>query len=95
MAFMFETNLFPKLTQAAMAAPNIDRDYYKCWVGLKQHFDLNEAEKLVLEEQSRLENNKGGFHHQQNNNNNLQRQSPSRSPSRTQAKIENTGLLLS
>merc|ERR1711977_322208 len=95
MAFMFETNLFPKLTQAAMAAPNIDRDYYKCWVGLKQHFDLNEAEKLVLEEQNRLENNKGGFHHQRNNNNNLQRQSPSRSPSRTQAKIENTGLLLS
>ena len=32
-----------------MAAPNIDRDYYKCWVGLKQHFDLNAVERLVLE----------------------------------------------
>jgi homogentisate 1,2-dioxygenase len=49
MAFMFETNFFPKLTAAAMAAPNIDRDYYKCWVGLKQHFDLNAVERLVLE----------------------------------------------
>ena len=48
MAFMFETNYFPKLTQAAMAAPNIDRDYYKCWVGLKQHFDLNAVEQMVL-----------------------------------------------
>ena len=48
LAFMFETNYFPKLTAAAMAAPNIDRDYYKCWVGLKQHFDLNAVEELVL-----------------------------------------------
>ncbi|UPR01981.1 homogentisate 1,2-dioxygenase [Chloropicon primus] len=48
MAFMFETHLFPKLTAAAMAAPTIDRDYYKCWLGLKQHFDLNEVEKTIL-----------------------------------------------
>ena len=47
MAFMFETHLFPKLSAAAAAAPNIDRDYYKCWVGLKQHCDVDALLKLA------------------------------------------------
>ncbi len=38
LAFMFETHYLPRIATAAMAAPNVDRDYYKCWTGLKQHF---------------------------------------------------------
>jgi homogentisate 1,2-dioxygenase len=39
LAFMFETSLTPRVTPAALGSPCIDRDYYKCWVGLKSHFD--------------------------------------------------------
>lgn len=39
LAFMFETYYTPRLTCQAMGAPNIDRNYYQCWVGLKSHFD--------------------------------------------------------
>ncbi|GBF88452.1 hypothetical protein Rsub_01165 [Raphidocelis subcapitata] len=39
LAFMFETSQTPRVTPAALGATNIDRDYYKCWVGLKSHFD--------------------------------------------------------
>jgi homogentisate 1,2-dioxygenase len=38
LAFMFETHLTPRVTPAAMGAPTIDRDYYKCWAGLRSHF---------------------------------------------------------
>lgn len=38
LAFMFETYVTPRVTPAALGAPNIDRDYYKCWLGLKSHF---------------------------------------------------------
>ncbi|KIZ00241.1 homogentisate 1,2-dioxygenase [Monoraphidium neglectum] len=41
LAFMFETSMTPRVTPAALGATNIDRDYYKCWVGLKSHFDRN------------------------------------------------------
>ena len=41
LAFMFETHLTPRVTPAAMSSPSIDRDYYKCWLGLKSHFDRN------------------------------------------------------
>ncbi|KAI8467072.1 MAG: homogentisate 1,2-dioxygenase-domain-containing protein [Monoraphidium minutum] len=41
LAFMFETAMTPRVTPAALGATNIDRDYYKCWVGLKSHFDRN------------------------------------------------------
>jgi len=37
-AFMFETSATPRVTAAAMGAPNIDRDYYRCWEGLRDHF---------------------------------------------------------
>jgi hypothetical protein len=39
LAFMFETWLAPRLTPQALSAPNIDRNYYRCWVGLKNNFD--------------------------------------------------------
>lgn len=39
LAFMFETSLTPRVTPAALGSPCIDRDYYKCWLGLKSHFD--------------------------------------------------------
>ncbi|KAF5830236.1 RmlC-like cupin domain-containing protein [Dunaliella salina] len=38
LAFMFETNYIPRLTPAGLSSPCIDRDYYKCWMGLKSHF---------------------------------------------------------
>lgn len=38
LAFMFEVNATPRVTAAAMSAPNMDRDYYRCWEGLKSHF---------------------------------------------------------
>ena len=28
-----------RLTPQALGAPNIDRNYYQCWLGLKSHFD--------------------------------------------------------
>ncbi|KAG2428612.1 hypothetical protein HYH02_014313 [Chlamydomonas schloesseri] len=39
LAFMFETTAIPRITPAALGCPAVDRDYYKCWVGLKSHFD--------------------------------------------------------
>lgn len=39
LAFMFETSLTPRVTPAALGSTCIDRDYYKCWLGLKSHFD--------------------------------------------------------
>lgn len=41
LAFMFETSLTPRVTPAALGSTCIDRDYYKCWVGLKSHFNRN------------------------------------------------------
>lgn len=35
----FETNYTPRLTPAALSSPHIDRDYYRCWQGLRSHFD--------------------------------------------------------
>lgn len=34
----FETNYVPRVTPAALGSPCVDRDYYKCWTGLKSHF---------------------------------------------------------
>eukprot|EP00798_Chlamydomonas_sp_ICE-L_P012659 gene12659-15892_t len=39
LAFMFETHFTPRVTAGAMSVPCLDRDYYKCWMGLKSHFD--------------------------------------------------------
>lgn len=41
LAFMFETSLTPRVTSAALGSTCIDRDYYKCWLGLKSHFNKN------------------------------------------------------
>ncbi|KAK9820068.1 hypothetical protein WJX72_005739 [[Myrmecia] bisecta] len=41
LAFMFETSYTPRVTPAALGSPHIDRNYYKCWMGLKSHFDRN------------------------------------------------------
>jgi len=38
-ACRFETNYIPRLTSAALSSPHIDRDYYRCWQGLRSHFD--------------------------------------------------------
>lgn len=38
LAFMFETNYMPRITAAALGSPHVDRDYYRCWEGLKSHF---------------------------------------------------------
>lgn len=39
MAFMFETADTPRITQGALASEHIDRNYYKCWIGLRSHFN--------------------------------------------------------
>ena len=38
LAFMFETRLPLHPTQTAIGAPQLQRDYWKCWQGLKKHF---------------------------------------------------------
>jgi homogentisate 1,2-dioxygenase len=38
LAFMFETRLILKPTTIAMNAPQLQRDYWKCWQGLQKHF---------------------------------------------------------
>ena len=46
LAFMFETSFTPRVTAAALGSPHVDRGYYKCWLGLKSHFDPNSQEGL-------------------------------------------------
>ena len=43
LAFMFETNYMPRITAAALGSPHVDRDYYRCWEGLKSHFDSQDG----------------------------------------------------
>ena len=38
LAFMFETRLVLKPSRAALTAPQLQRDYWKCWQGLKKNF---------------------------------------------------------
>jgi homogentisate 1,2-dioxygenase len=38
LAFMFETRFVLRPARAAMAAPQLQRDYWKCWQGLRKHF---------------------------------------------------------
>ncbi len=39
MAFMFESRFPQRVTQYAATAPMLQPDYFKCWSGLKKHFD--------------------------------------------------------
>ncbi|HWP94549.1 MAG TPA: homogentisate 1,2-dioxygenase [Gammaproteobacteria bacterium] len=41
MAFMFETRAVIRPTRQALEAPQLQADYYRCWQGLKKHFDPN------------------------------------------------------
>ncbi len=38
MAFMFETRAVIRPTTQALESPQLQRDYYECWQGLKKHF---------------------------------------------------------
>ncbi|HEX3107651.1 MAG TPA: homogentisate 1,2-dioxygenase [Thermoanaerobaculia bacterium] len=38
LAFMFETRFVLKPSRAALTAPQLQRDYWKCWQGLQKHF---------------------------------------------------------
>lgn len=38
MAFMLETRNIIKPTRAAMASPQLQRDYFQCWMGIKKNF---------------------------------------------------------
>jgi homogentisate 1,2-dioxygenase len=51
LAFMFETSLTPRVTPAALGSPCIDRDYYKCWLGLKSHFKPDGATSRQKQQQ--------------------------------------------
>jgi homogentisate 1,2-dioxygenase len=43
MAFMFETRKVIHPTKQALDAPQLQHDYYKCWQGIKKHFDPERA----------------------------------------------------
>lgn len=43
LAFMFEVNATPRIAPHALSADHRDADYYKCWQGLRSHFDRNAA----------------------------------------------------
>ena len=38
MAFMFETRAVIRPTMQALESPQLQRDYYRCWQGLRKHF---------------------------------------------------------
>ena len=38
LAFMFETRFVLEPSRAALASPQLQRDYWKCWQGLQKHF---------------------------------------------------------
>ncbi|GER53824.1 homogentisate 1,2-dioxygenase [Striga asiatica] len=38
MAFMFESCLIPRVCPWALESPDMDHNYYQCWIGLKSHF---------------------------------------------------------
>ncbi len=44
MAFMFETRCVLRPTRHAMESPELQRDYHRCWQGLKKHFDPGRGE---------------------------------------------------
>lgn len=50
MAFMFESSLIPRVTPWALNSPHRDHDYYKCWIGLKSHFNHEDANENVQAE---------------------------------------------
>ncbi|MGE5167269.1 MAG: homogentisate 1,2-dioxygenase [Deltaproteobacteria bacterium] len=41
MAFMFETRKVIRPTQQALAAPQLQGNYYECWQGIAKHFDAD------------------------------------------------------
>jgi homogentisate 1,2-dioxygenase len=41
MAFMFETRTVIRPTRFALECAQLQADYYRCWQGLKKHFDPN------------------------------------------------------
>ena len=43
MAFMFETRRVIRPTDAALASPTRQQNYYQCWQGLKKHFNPSQA----------------------------------------------------
>ena len=43
MAFMFETRKVIHPTKQALDAPQLQHDYYKCWQGIKKHFNPERA----------------------------------------------------
>jgi homogentisate 1,2-dioxygenase len=47
LAFMFEMHLIPRVSAAAAASPNVDREYYRCWEGLESNFDRRGAARAV------------------------------------------------
>eukprot|EP00002_Diphylleia_rotans_P004047 TRINITY_DN1290_c0_g1_i1.p1 TRINITY_DN1290_c0_g1~~TRINITY_DN1290_c0_g1_i1.p1 ORF type:complete len:457 (-),score=82.21 TRINITY_DN1290_c0_g1_i1:384-1754(-) len=51
MAFMFETTYMVSLTPFAETSDRIDKDYFKCWAPLKNHFRLLQQAKAA-EQQS-------------------------------------------
>ena len=55
LAFMFETSFTPRVTAAALGSPHVDRGYYKCWLGLKSHFDPNNHEGLPQNDSQQLD----------------------------------------
>lgn len=41
MAFMFETRAVIQPTRQALESPQLQRDYFECWQGIRKHFDAS------------------------------------------------------
>ncbi|KAG1334960.1 Homogentisate 1,2-dioxygenase [Cocos nucifera] len=49
MAFMFESSLIPRVCPWALESPNVNADYYRCWIGLRSHFSCNGRQADVFD----------------------------------------------
>ncbi|CAM8891147.1 unnamed protein product [Rhodiola kirilowii] len=64
MAFMFESALIPRICPWALESPFMDHDYYRCWIGLKSHFNKMETNRTSLSLHVSGEENGTEVHHQ-------------------------------
>lgn len=64
MAFMFESALIPRICPWALDSPFMDHDYYRCWIGLKSHFNSREANITSLSLDASRDENGNKVDHQ-------------------------------
>lgn len=55
----------PQVSPAALGCPSVDRDYYKCWMGLRSHFDPTAVPEGVAVGQGKEAEGSGGRQQQE------------------------------